>query len=53
VEEIPIDVCSDGYSCNDYCQKKYGTTVKWVSKCITSSKDECVNVQACVCQTKT
>lgn len=51
-DELPLDVCSNGYTCNDYCQKTYGTTVKWVSKCITNGSEECINVQACVCETK-
>lgn len=51
--QLPLEVCGNGYTCNEYCQKTYGTTVKWVSKCITNGSEECINVQACVCQTKT
>jgi hypothetical protein len=50
--ELSLGVCNSGYTCNEYCQRTYGTTVKWVSKCITNGLEECINVQACVCETK-
>lgn len=50
--ELPLKVCSNGYTCNDYCQRTYGKPVRWVSKCITNGSEECINVQACVCDTK-
>lgn len=49
--EIPLGFCENGYTCNDYCQRTYGTTVKWVSKCITDGSNDCINLQGCVCQT--
>lgn len=49
--EISLEYCRTDDKCNEYCQQKYNTVVRWSTCCMTDGNPpSCINIQACACK---